>query len=40
MGDKNSDFFNSTIDVKQGFPLSPALFSLFIDDYNTLLSSL
>ena len=36
MSDKLSNLFNSTIGVKQGYPLSPTLFGLCIDELEVL----
>lgn len=32
-----SDFIQSTIGVKQGFPLSPTLFGIYIDEFEAFL---
>ena len=36
--DRVSEFFNSTIGVKQGFPLSPTLFALCIDELEEMVA--
>ena len=36
MSDRLSDFFNSTIGVKQGCPLSLTLFGLCIDEFEEI----
>ena len=36
--DRVSEFFNSTIGVKQGFPLSPTLFALCIDELEEMVT--
>ena len=38
MSDKLSDFFNSSIGVKQGCPLTPTLFGLCIDELEEMVT--